>query len=47
MEFIAELPKTGTGKLQRFALRQMAQAVGWEDGGGMNCLNAILMENYR
>jgi 2-aminobenzoate-CoA ligase len=25
IEFIAQLPKTGTGKLQRFALRQMAQ----------------------
>jgi 2-aminobenzoate-CoA ligase len=24
IEFVAELPKTGTGKLQRFALRQMA-----------------------
>jgi 2-aminobenzoate-CoA ligase len=26
IEFIEQLPKTGTGKLQRFALRQMAQA---------------------
>src|SRR5256886_569086 len=26
VEFVAQLPKTGTGKLQRFALRQMAQA---------------------
>src|SRR5205085_3921263 len=26
VEFVAELPKTQTGKLQRFALRQMAQA---------------------
>src|SRR6185369_1655626 len=26
IEFIAQLPKTGTGKLQRFTLRQMAQA---------------------
>jgi 2-aminobenzoate-CoA ligase len=26
IEFVAVLPKTGTGKLQRFALRQMAQA---------------------
>jgi 2-aminobenzoate-CoA ligase len=26
IEFVAELPKTGTGKLQRFALRQIAQA---------------------
>jgi 2-aminobenzoate-CoA ligase len=25
IEFVAELPKTATGKLQRFALRQMAQ----------------------
>ncbi|MFX9969620.1 hypothetical protein ABTP69_19370 [Acinetobacter baumannii] len=24
--FVAQLPKTGTGKLQRFTLRQMAQA---------------------
>ena len=27
IEFVAQLPKTETGKLQRFALRQMAQAV--------------------
>ena len=26
IEFVAQLPKTETGKLQRFALRQMAQA---------------------
>jgi 2-aminobenzoate-CoA ligase len=26
IEFVAQLPKTGTGKLQRFALRQMASA---------------------
>src|SRR6195952_3179034 len=26
IEFVAQLPKTGTGKLQRFELRQMAQA---------------------
>ena len=26
IEFVTQLPKTGTGKLQRFALRQMAQA---------------------
>jgi 2-aminobenzoate-CoA ligase len=26
IEFVAQLPKTGTGKLQRFALRQMAQS---------------------
>jgi 2-aminobenzoate-CoA ligase len=26
IEFVSELPKTQTGKLQRFALRQMAQA---------------------
>jgi 2-aminobenzoate-CoA ligase len=26
IEFVVELPKTGTGKLQRFALRQIAQA---------------------
>jgi len=26
IEFIAQLPKTETGKLKRFALRQMAQA---------------------
>ena len=26
IEFVAQLPKTGTGKLQRFTLRQMAQA---------------------
>ncbi|HKU05889.1 MAG TPA: AMP-binding protein [Bradyrhizobium sp.] len=26
IEFVVQLPKTGTGKLQRFALRQMAQA---------------------
>ena len=27
IEFVAQLPKTETGKLRRFALRQMAQAV--------------------
>jgi 2-aminobenzoate-CoA ligase len=26
IEFVAQLPKTETGKLQRFALRQMARA---------------------
>jgi len=26
IEFVAQLPKTETGKLRRFALRQMAQA---------------------
>jgi 2-aminobenzoate-CoA ligase len=26
VEFVAQLPKTETGKLKRFALRQMAQA---------------------
>ena len=26
VEFVAQLPKTETGKLQRFALRQMARA---------------------
>ena len=26
IEFVAQLPKTETGKLKRFALRQMAQA---------------------
>src|SRR6476660_2589749 len=26
IEFVTQLPKTGTGKLQRFALRQMAEA---------------------
>ena len=26
IEYVAQLPKTQTGKLQRFALRQMAQA---------------------
>jgi 2-aminobenzoate-CoA ligase len=26
IEYVAELPKTGTGKLQRFALRQNAAA---------------------
>ena len=26
IEFVTQLPKTETGKLQRFALRQMAQA---------------------
>jgi 2-aminobenzoate-CoA ligase len=34
IEFVAQLPKTGTGKLQRFALRQMAQA-GASTSGGM------------
>ena len=34
IEFVAQLPKTGTGKLQRFALRQMAQADGAVIGHG-------------
>jgi 2-aminobenzoate-CoA ligase len=32
IEFVAELPKTQTGKLQRFALRQMARAGGASSG---------------
>jgi 2-aminobenzoate-CoA ligase len=32
IEFVAELPKTQTGKLQRFALRQMARATGASSG---------------
>jgi 2-aminobenzoate-CoA ligase len=32
IEFVAQLPKTETGKLKRFALRQMAQA-GRASGG--------------
>jgi 2-aminobenzoate-CoA ligase len=32
IEFVAQLPKTGTGKLQRFTLRQMAQAKGAASG---------------
>jgi 2-aminobenzoate-CoA ligase len=32
IEFVAQLPKTETGKLKRFALRQMAQA-GARSGG--------------
>jgi 2-aminobenzoate-CoA ligase len=32
IEFVAELPKTGTGKLQRFALRQMAGAASPSSG---------------
>ena len=27
IEFVSSLPRTGTGKLQRFALRQLAAAV--------------------
>ena len=45
IEFVAQLPKTETGKLQRFALRQIAQArrgVG-RHGRGMN----RRMENVR
>ena len=33
IEFVAELPKTATGKLQRFALRQMAQVASKASGG--------------
>ena len=39
IEFVAQLPKTETGKLRRFALRQMAQAGGRvvaRHGRGMN-----------
>jgi 2-aminobenzoate-CoA ligase len=32
IEFVAQLPKTETGKLQRFALRQMAQAAATSAG---------------
>ena len=32
IEYVAQLPKTGTGKLQRFALRQMAQGKGVSPG---------------
>jgi 2-aminobenzoate-CoA ligase len=32
IEFVAQLPKTGTGKLQRFTLRQMAAS---QPSGGM------------
>ena len=35
IEFVAQLPKTGTGKLQRFALRQMAQAGSAAPSSGM------------
>ena len=34
-DFVAQLPKTGTGKLQRFALRQMAQAGSAAPSSGM------------
>src|SRR5258708_769944 len=34
VEFVAQLPKTETGKLQRFALRQMAQAGSASSGMG-------------
>jgi len=32
---VAQLPKTETGKLKRFALRQMAQAGAASSSGGM------------
>ncbi|WP_291865604.1 AMP-binding protein [Bradyrhizobium sp.] len=35
VEFVAQLPKTGTGKLQRFALRQMARAGAAAPSSGM------------
>ncbi len=35
IEFVAQLPKTGTGKLQRFTLRQMAAGIGHGRGCGM------------
>jgi 2-aminobenzoate-CoA ligase len=35
IEFVAQLPKTGTGKLQRFALRQMAQSGATSGSSGM------------
>jgi 2-aminobenzoate-CoA ligase len=38
IEFVAQLPKTGTGKLQRFALRQMAS------GGAASTSSGIAAE---
>ncbi len=35
IEFVAQLPKTGTGKLQRFALRQIAAAGSAAPSSGM------------
>jgi 2-aminobenzoate-CoA ligase len=35
IEFVAQLPKTETGKLKRFALRQMAQSGGPSGSAGM------------
>jgi 2-aminobenzoate-CoA ligase len=35
IEFVALLPKTGTGKLQRFTLRQMAAAGAASTSSGM------------
>ncbi|HEY3680277.1 MAG TPA: 2-aminobenzoate-CoA ligase, partial [Bradyrhizobium sp.] len=32
VEFVEQLPKTGTGKLQRYALRQIAQSGGRSSG---------------
>jgi len=32
VEFVTQLPKTETGKLKRFALRQLAQAAGARSG---------------
>ena len=47
IEFVAQLPKTETGKLKRFALRQMAQA-GSDLGGHGRGMNASeVMENGR
>jgi 2-aminobenzoate-CoA ligase len=35
IEFVAQLPKTETGKLKRFALRQMARSGGPSGSAGM------------
>jgi len=35
IEFVEQLPKTGTGKLQRFALRQIAMEAAGSNSSGM------------
>ena len=45
IEFVAQLPKTETGKLKRFALRQMAQAGASSSAFGRRMIPIELTEN--
>ena len=42
MEFVAELPKTATGKTQRFRLRQLSQTQEEREGAGIPALSSSM-----